>query len=209
LLKNTGSIGDKEFVVKYSDGDWITYPSITNVEDAAYCAEDGFFYCFRRKQVGVITVWDLAVTADGGGTWALEEITLGDNLYEITEYGVVRTVMDAVPDGLFLTAEVTTNEYKYAGAVIKRTGSPGAGEYEPVFFSPFGPYFNSIYDLAFQDSSHGILVGHETSVLYDEPDWVLEEVMPLDRFDIVAAGPSDYWAVLKGGPNSDYLLYHP
>jgi hypothetical protein len=210
LLKRTGPGGENVFVIKYSNGDWTTYTSVTDVEDAAYDPDDRVLYCVREEKHGGQRTWTLALTDDLGATWAVEEIKLNTNSYEFRDLPDRNKALFAVDGALFFNAEVESNGERYEAAVVKRTGPPGAGVYELVFFSNISRYFRDIRALAFKDERNGMVLGQETSVVYDDPDWVLEIVTGQEYyvFDLAVAGPNGYWAIIDPGVQPQ-LLYHP
>jgi|GEM_PF-1163419 len=201
---------DGSVPVKYDNGDWTVYEDVNGVTSIAYGPEDGVFYCARAARGGDETYkGDLVMTADGGETWVYESINENSKEFEIEldEY----TELSAVPGALIFNADVTVGGATFDG-VVKRTGPPGAGNYDVLFFSPLAPFFWDIRGHAFKDVFNGITVGRLTSVVYNSPDWVLEEVTGEDfHFEFITVGPDGYWAVAEdeGGLGGDALMYHP
>jgi hypothetical protein len=201
-------------LIKYADGEWTRYDDdVNNVETAAYCPRSGVLYVACDYGVGEGPVWKLAITADSGVTWALEEIKLNTGSFEFRRLPLQYKAFYAVPGALFFTAEVWSGGEKYEGAIVKRTGAPGAGVYGLEFYSKTGSYFWDVRALAFKDEHNGMALGSETSIVYDDPDWVLEMVTGQDyfyAFDLAAVGPNGYWAITDPpGQLPPHLLYHP
>ena len=204
---------DHIVIMKYVDGKWTRYDCVNNIETAAYCPRSGVLYVVCDYGGAEGPIWKLAITADSGVTWAVEEIKLNTGLFEFRGLSNWYKAFYAVDGALFFSAEVEFNGEKYKGAIIKRTGAPGAGVYELAFCSNTGPYFWDVRALVFKDEHNGMALGQETSVVYDDPDWVLEMVTGQDYFyvfDLAAVGPNGYWAITD--PPSQlppHLLYHP
>jgi len=195
---------------KYDDGVCVSYPHLTDILTASYCQSEGTFYCLRDGSGDVQgNRWELYITNDNGTTWTVEVITAKSGLHEVND--LADSELYAVPGALFFTGEVESNGFPYKGAVIKRTGRPGEGVYEVVFLSPVGPYFFELEDIAFKDALNGIIVGMETSVVYEDPNWVLEDVSGctvFPDFTHIATGGNRYWGLVDDS-GKRYLLSHP
>jgi len=195
-------------LLKYTNGDWTLYPEITNVLTAAYRPEDGILYCFEGiSDYDEPTPAVLALTDDGGASWIIENINDRSRGFGLKPNYYTRFF--ALPGLLYFNADVVVNGVAYQG-IIKRTGPPGEGKYDVLFYSPLGPHFRDLRGIAFKDVYDGIAVGVETSVLYDAPGWALEDAKgALHNFLYVTAGPEGYWAIAEGDSPGYALMYHP
>jgi hypothetical protein len=204
---------DCSVLLKYAGGEWTWYDCVSNIETAAYCPRSGVLHVLCDYGSVGSPVWKLAITADSGVTWAVEEIKLNTGSLEFRDLPNNNKTFYAVDGALFFSAEVEFNGEKYEGAIIKRTGAPGAGVYELAFCSNTAPYFWDVRAIAFKDEHNGMALGQETSVVYADPDWVLEMATGHDYFyvfDLAAVGPDGYWAITDPASHlPPHLLYHP
>lgn len=200
----------RSVIMKYVDGKWTRYDIVNNIEVAAYCPLSGVLYIVCNYGSIESPIWKLVMTGDGGKTWVLEELAFDSENFEFSGfYGYEKSLAD-VPGALYINAAVESNGVRYDGGVVKRTGPPGEGTYEPLFFSRRGPYFWDIRSVAFKDEHNGIAVGHVTSVVYNDPDWVLEDVTQEHFiFERITIGPDGYWAIACGDFPGYALMYHP
>jgi hypothetical protein len=152
------------------------------------------------------------VTADEGGSWAEEtlppDVVPGHHLLAAT------AAATAGPD-LYLIVDLGyEGEAGNYCAVVRRSGAPGAGEYEAVFIATEGPYFRGLSRLAFLHPGYrdyGLGVGSDTTVLFDEGNVYMERLpYPLEFAEVVVSETGGFLAV---GHNSAFggweLLYHP
>jgi hypothetical protein len=199
--------------VKYAGTVFSVYNDFAYVTKAFYYRNEDILYCLNGSGSG--SVPEIIITADGGNSWIEEEIKLDCTTYEIGN--PPRRSLYGVNGALYFNASVKTREVSDDsdyGGIIKRAGPPGAGKYEIVFISPEAPYFSDVRALAFKDEKHGLAVGHETSVLYEDSYWLLEtyrDDYAINTFEGITACPDGYWAfAYYAGPPSEYrLFYHP
>jgi hypothetical protein len=152
------------------------------------------------------------ISADGGASWAEE--TLPEDIVQGREISRAYAGGGFGPD-VYILAECGNN----AWAVIRRTGAPGAGEYELAFLAYGGPYFTTLNSIAFRNphspprgvSADGVAVGRETSVVFDEGNVYLEKLpYALDLSRVIPYGGNGFFAVGKNEAFGGYeLLYHP
>jgi len=193
-------------VVKYTDGAFEVYPAAGEVVSVCYDRDVGMLYCGEGSG-GIGKT--LTMTADGGATWQTETLQINYTGYRITRADGGR--MAAAGGVLFIPAEVDVNGEDYS-AVLKRTGPPGAGEYELSFLSNTGAHFNSIYSLVFQDVEHGLAVGPYTSMLYTYGVWRQERIGAVDFSGLVADPAGGWWGICldhSGQYHGDWLVHHP
>jgi hypothetical protein len=199
-------------LIRYINGGLEVYGCLNDIVAAVYNPVDGMIYVLRdlNSTLGGSHDWRFAISADGGKTWALEEVAFDGEHFEFSGFYGYEKSLSAVPGALYINATVDSNGVRYDGGVVKRTGPPGEGTYEPLFFSRRGPYFWDTRSIAFEDAYNGIAVGHVTSVVFDDPDWVLEDVTQENLiFEDITTGPDGYWAIAEGGSPGDALMYHP
>jgi hypothetical protein len=158
----------------------------------------------RGARIGDSSVF---VTGDGGASWLEERLDFPSPVGKEVE--TVRAECASGTD-LYLFVDFLTG---YNG-IVKRSGEPGRGEYELVFFATQGRNFTWLNDVAVRDGginhSSGVAVGRDTSVVYDGADWCLEEVpYPADVEHIAHAFDGGFWAsatdLITGRSE---LLYH-
>lgn len=200
----------RSVIMKYVDGKWTRYDCVNNIEATAYCPRSGVLYCLCDYGGRESPIWKSAITGDGGKTWILEGIALCGEHFEFSGFYGHEKSLSAVPGAVYINATLESNGVRYDGGIVKRTGPLGEGEYEPLFFSRRGPYFWDIRSVAFKDEYNGIAVGHVTSVVYNDPDWVLEDVTGEHLvFERITTGPDGYWAIAEDGSSGYALMYHP
>ncbi len=147
---------------------------------------------------------------DGGASWTTERLPA--NLFG------ARTVLSARAAAtrgaeLYIIAELEGDAF----GIAKRTGAPGAGVYEPVFYAPLGPYFTEIRHLAFRlrakpfgFSCDGVAVGENTTVVFDDETWTLEKTdFPIVFRDVTDLEAPGFWALASSYYVGAKLLYHP
>ncbi len=152
------------------------------------------------------------ISADDGASWAEE--TFPEDLMQGREISRAYAGAGFGPD-VYILAECGNN----AWAVIRRTGPPGAGEYELAFLAHAGPYLTTLHSIAFRKphspprgiSVDGVAVGRETSVVFDEGNVYLEKLpYALDLSRVISYGGNGFFAVGKNEAFGGYeLLYHP
>ncbi len=202
-------------VAKYSGGAVTTYEGLGEVT-AALSLDPGRRGHQEPPRLYAVTRGGepakVYVTADEGASWAEEplppDVVPGYHLLAATAAAA------AGPD-LYLIVDLGyEGEAGRYGAVVKRTGPPGAGKYEAVFVAPHGPYFGGLASLAFLHPGYrdyGLGVGSDTTVLFDEGSVFLER-MPyrLEFSEVVLSETSGFLAV---GNNMAFggweLMYHP
>jgi hypothetical protein len=157
------------------------------------------------------------VSLDGGASWTEERLPPN-----AARGRVIKSAFAAAIDGreLYLVADLGGG----ATGVIRRTGAPGAGYYEPVFISPVSPYFMNVAALAFREmatasrpgepygvSCDAVAVGEQTAVVVNDGLWRLERLaVPTEFYGVVPRRGNGFvaWGV-DLGMGGTKLFYHP
>ena len=139
-------------------------------------------------------------SGDYGKTWFQEKMELPAHYTLARVDGVA-----ASPEAFYFVANVVGADLEY-DAIIKRTGPPGAGEYELLYLGWTGPGYIGISKCAFRDETAGVAVGEGASMYYQAPEWVREISAPVGtNFDSLLADPrGGFW-----GSRFDGLYWHP
>jgi len=201
-------------LARYQDGEVEAYPDLGEVTCAVSPAGGsggrGGYVVFAAEAVaGGTAVGDsrVFVTADGGVTWADERLEfhspVGEDMAEVRAECALGT-------DLYLFVDFANG---YNG-VVKRTGPPGQGEYELVFYATEGSNFKWLNDVAVADAkihhAGGMAVGYDTSVVYDGANWKIEEIAyPADIGYVTHSADGGFWAAaedLTSGRSE--LFYH-
>jgi hypothetical protein len=200
-------------LARYRDGEVEVYPDLGEVTCAVSSAgggRSGGYVVFAAEAVaGGTRVGDsrVFVSADGGASWADERLEfhspVGEAMAEVRAECALGT-------DLYLFVDFANG---YNG-VVKRTGPPGQGEYELVFYATEGSNFKWLNDVVVADGNihhaRGMAVGYDTSVVYDGPGWKIEEVAYPANIEYVApSADGGFWAAaedLTSGRSE--LFYH-
>jgi len=86
------------------------------------------------------------------------------------------------------------------------SGGVGRGTYELIFWSPVGPNFRDIKDLAFDSEGYGIAVGDDTTVVICGHNSYIEKTIDY-QFTLTAADPNGGFWACAGDPLG--LFYRP
>ncbi len=183
-------------LARYQDGEVKVYPDLGDVTCAvSYAGARGGYAVFAVEAVaGGTRVGDsrVFVSADGGASWAEERLDfhspVGEDMAEVRAECALGT-------DLYLYVDFANG---YNG-VVKRTGAPGQGEYELVFYATEGPRFKWLNDVAVGDGnehhSRGVAVGYDTSVVLDGASWKIEEVAyPANIKYVTPGADGGFWA---------------
>jgi hypothetical protein len=163
----------------------------------AYDADAKIFYAIPRKKGYEVEV---AITADRGSSWVYEKAVLECIPGAGLENAVIFPATVYRGDLYFVTGT----------AIYKRTGAPGAGQYELVFFSNLGPYFRFVDDLA-ADGMRLMGTGVDTCLIYDGERWQMER-LPYEHtsFNGLGAAPTGFYATARTENTDKFeLLFHP
>jgi hypothetical protein len=176
-----------------------TYEPSGPAEYAARAADTGYIYSWRGNLI--------RLSADAGNTWVTEEAVIKQQGLDLESVHSGA----AIGKELFIISQLSFNGKPYDG-VLRRTGPPGAGEYDVAFMSYHGPYFYNLADIDFRNAGDGLAVGSHTTLHYWEGGWLLETTRELDFICVAADAKGGYWAVAdnhsRGGANT-FLLYQP
>ncbi len=204
-------------LAKYSGGELTAYDAlgpVTAVYPYTRYIPRTLLYALTYAEDGYAAgeVPKMYVSADEGASWYVEPVP--------RDYGLGRKVMRSWVRGNFGPTVYVVAEFDNgAWGVIKRTGAPGAGEYELVFLAYPGPYFTDLNGVAFRDapsdpygiSVDGVAVGKDTTVVFDEGNVYFEKLPYASELSCVIPNlGTGYFAVGKSEPFGSYdLLYHP
>lgn len=190
-------------LVLYDNGALREFPGFTRVT-AAYDADAKILYVIHRKKGKFVEV---AITADDGNDWVYEKAVLkaipgadvekADILPPIVYRNHLYFALRPVSSGIWT-------------AIYRRTGAPGAGEYELVFFSNLGPYFRFVDDFA-ADDTRLMGTGTDTCLIYDGERWQMER-LPYEHtsFNGLGAAPTGFYATANNETSGELeLLFHP
>ena len=185
-------------LVKYAGNELTAYPAAGNPIAITSAGEGRYIYAVDLG--GRI----ISSSFDGGATWGADKIEWG---VPGAALGSVRE-LSAAGENLYMVAS-----FKNAGAdafgVIKREGNPGAGKYEPIFYSFQGPYISGLASISFPRDDTGVATGENATVFFTGGTPYLEEV-PMANFYLVTADPKGgWWAFMdphNGGPIT--LMHH-
>lgn len=193
-------------LVLYDKGALRRFPAFSYVT-AAYDADAETLYVVRRKKGDVL---ETAITRDGGSSWVYEKTVLKPFP------GADIAKADILPPIVYRNELILalTPVYSRGGtwtAIYRRTGAPGAGQYELVFFSNLGPYFRAIEAMAADNSPRLMGVGIDTCLVYDGRNWVLETPpYKLTSFNAVAPADVGFYATARNETTEKMeLLFHP
>jgi hypothetical protein len=190
-------------LVLYENGALRAFPAFTSVTGAHDAQADIFFAINRKKGYEV----DMAITADRGASWAYENAVLE----RIPAAGLENA--EIFPAVVFRGDLYFALRTPYSGtwtAIYKRTGAPGAGQYELVFFSNLGPYFRTVDDCA-ADGMRLMGTGVDTCLIYDGERWQMER-LPYEHtsFNGLGAAPTGFYATANNETSGELeLLFHP
>jgi hypothetical protein len=200
-------------LARYDDGKVVDFADLGEVTCAvgakAAGGKSGQNVVFAVEAIGRGEIGDSSVfvTTDAGASWLEERLDFPSPVGKEVE--TVRAECASGTD-LYLFVDFLSG---YNG-IVKRSGEPGRGEYELVFFATEGPNFKWLSDVAVRGGgvhhSCGVAVGRETSVVYDGADWRLEEVpYPADIEHIAYASDGGFWATADDMITGRWdLLYH-
>jgi hypothetical protein len=209
--------GDRDgLLTKYSAGRFNVYENLGPVTAiypyTRYSPQTLYAVSYAQNGYAPGELPKVYISANRGASWAQETIPA-----DVVRGRVISRAFAGAgygPDA-YILAECGNN----AWAVIRRSGGPGAGEYELAFLGHGGPYFNTLNGIAFRDphspprgiSVDGVAVGRETSVLFDEGNVYLEKLpYALDLTRVVLYGGSGFFAIGKNEAFGGWeLLYHP
>ncbi len=190
-------------LVLYENGALRKFPTFRYVT-AAYDAGAHTLYVIRRTKGPVIEV---AITRDMGASWTYESAMLKPFP------GVDLTKKVILPPQIYrsdLYFVVEPGEKGAGTSIYRRTGAPGAGEYELVFFTNLGPYFRSVDYLA-ADDTRLMGTGVDTCLIYDRERWLMER-LPYEHtsFNGLGAAPTGFYATADNETSGKLeLLFHP
>jgi len=152
------------------------------------------------------------ISRDNGASWLEERMPR----YAVAGHEIRAARAAATRNGeLYIIARLD-GERCYA--LIRRSGAPGAGRYEPAFISYAGPYLLELRAFAFKGdvspygiTCDGVGVGDETTVVYDEGKYYVEKLpFPMNIYDVCPSDEAGFFAYAYDAALFYYrLLYHP
>lgn len=192
--------GGKELIF-FNGEEIIPFPTAGRPDFLAYAVADGAIYAYSLPGNAI------NLSVDGGVSWAHEKLEIV--LPAGPGGGDVDVIAMAAGGTRLFIAFRTKNAGRTVYGVAVRSGTPGRGVYTPIFYSPQGPYFATISDVAFRSEGEGLAVGSWTSVFYEAPNWVLEDAEPYNYYLAEEDPESGWWAVADTHVGRALLLYHP
>jgi hypothetical protein len=190
-----GAAKDDSAVYTYRDGVWTTHPETAGayaLSLAVTARGRAFVYHVQNK------VLKMLISDDGGASWTEERVSLDDPRFNFKRPSAMD--MAVAGETVYLSGRLSSDleGFDFKGVVGREDAPPGQGRYYVAFASPHGEYFYDISGMAFRTVDDGYCVGSQTSVRLKRGKWT-KEIMPEawnPQFDVVAAGPSSYWAVV-------------
>jgi hypothetical protein len=189
----------------YDRGTLRKFPQFPYVT-AAYDAAAGALYVIPARETGPVEV---AITVDRGKTWVYEKARLESFPGADPARGLI--LHTAVYGGELFFVVTWETAWPKGTAIYRRTGAPGAGQYEIVFFSNLGPYFRTLDDLT-ADGTRLMGVGVDTCLIYDGERWQMERPpYKLVSFNALGAAPVGFYATARNDETNGplELLFHP
>jgi hypothetical protein len=191
----------------YDNGTLRTFPQF-RYATAAYDAAAHTLYVIPDRK-GSAPV-DVAITRDRGASWVYEKTVLE------SFPGADPARADILPPIVYRHDLIFTLSAATAGGgtwtyFYRRTGAPGAGEYELSFFSNIGPFFRSVTKMAVDDSPRLVAVGVDTCLVYDGTQWRMERIpYKQTSFNALAADELGFYATARNDTTDKFeLLHHP
>jgi hypothetical protein len=155
---------------------------------------------------------ELFISEDRGASWVKENAKLNGHNTNLRPGSVALAATEGV---LYVASNnyergEEENENRYVGgAVHRRVGAPGCGEYELLLNCPRGPNFYLFRAVAVDDRGRVSAVGDWASAFFDGETFVLESLPNKNRFDDVTVGQGGFYAVAKHEAGFVEILYHP
>lgn len=147
----------------------------------------------------------ILISNDGGATWVEEKLKVKTSWRDFAP-DYVRICAGA---GALYIAATDTDIALPAGAIFRRTGPPGQGIYELLFYSPGNPHFAELEGITTDDEGRVLAVGKWTSVLYEDGRWVEEALPAKNHLYDAAAAATGFYAVGTDENFNVQILYHP
>ncbi len=191
----------------YDNGSLRTFPQFRYVTAAYDAAADTLYVIPDRKGSAPVEV---AITRDRGSSWVYEKTVLES----FPGADPARTsILPPIVYRHELFFVLSPAEF-HGGtwtSIYRRSGAPGAGVYEMVFFSNLGPFFRQVDRMAVDGSPRLVAVGIDTCLVYDGAEWRMERPpYKLTSFNALAAGAAGFYATARNETTERLeLLYHP
>jgi len=190
-----GATANDSAVYTYRDGVWTMHPETAGayaLRLAVSARGRAFAYHVQDK------VLTMLISDNGGATWAEERVSLDDPRFDLDRPSAFD--MAVAGDTIYLSGRLSSDleGFDFKGVVGREDVPPGQGRYYVSFASPHGEYFYDLSGMAFRAVDEGYCVGSQTSVRVERGKWI-KEIIPETwnpQFDVVAAGPMSYWAVV-------------
>jgi hypothetical protein len=191
-------------LVLYEKGALREFPRFTYVTAAYDAAADTLFVIPDREGSAAAEV---AITRDRGSSWVYEKAVLKAIPGADVEKADILPPIFYRNDLYFALRPASSGSWT---AIYKRTGAPGAGKYELVFFSNLGPYFRFVEDFA-ADDTRLMGIGTDTCLIYEGERWQMER-LPYEHtsFNGLGAAASGFYATADNETSGELeLLFHP
>jgi hypothetical protein len=191
-------------LVLYDNGALRKFPAFTDVT-AAYDAETETLFVIPDREGSAAA--EVAITTDRGSSWIYEKAVLkAIPGADVEKAGILPPIV--YRNDLYFALRPTIS----GGwtAIYRRTGAPGAGKYELVFFANLGPYFRFVDEFA-TDDTRLMAIGTDTCLLYDGERWQMER-LPYEHtsFNGLGAAPTGFYATARNETTEELeLLFHP
>jgi hypothetical protein len=183
---------------KYERGDLVEYAAV-KADVIVYDPDIGTtFALVLRDEIYVF------ISPDDGVTWFEEKIELPKPW---PNYEPDR-ISACAAGGVLYVATSDGDGDPVASTVYRRTGTPGAGEYELLLYCPIGPNFGEVEGVAVDGLGRVLAVGKWTSAYYDGSSWVQESLPEKNHFYDVTVGATGFYAVADDENWNLQLLYH-
>jgi hypothetical protein len=191
-------------LVLYENGGLRKFPGFTDVT-AAYDDPADTLYIIPDRE-GSSTA-EVAITRDRGSSWVYEKAVLKAIPGADVNKADILPPMVYRNDLYFALRPASSGSWT---AIYKRTGAPGAGKYDLVFFSNLGPYFRFVDEFA-ADGTRLMGTGTDTCLIYDGERWQMER-LPYEHtsFNGLGAAATGFYAAADNETSGELeLLFHP
>jgi hypothetical protein len=195
LGKTDGSNGGN--LIKYEGGRFELYEEMGFKKAIAFSRDAGTIYTLAGSHKRPA----LAVSADRGASWVTESADVPTLGYKFENW----LPACAAGDELYLILKCEGVIW----GIVRRSGPPGAGEYELEFLEVNDPEFANINDIAI-GRGRVAAVGLSAAAFDDGRGWRREQ-LPYEMAlrQVAPAAGGGFWALIAVGASDAALYYHP